>query len=463
MTHMTVPAAASPGFSSLVVALSYVVVELNANLDGLDNQAEANLGDLKTLRDASTRVDDALATVTDGVATLSASADETAASASERLPLVLENADRFRVLAEWGAGISERARLLEQTLHEITAANRKIAQIARQVNILAVNASIEAARAGEAGRGFAVVAEAINDLSRQTAKAAGGVSQSVESLTSWTRSLRDDAERFAPEFAAGAAGSVEAGRFVEGIVADMTRARDGIAEVQDAIVDLRQENDRARAAHDAIDRTGAAAARDLREARERSDRMTSACERLLQNSVETDPEGPEYRFVLHMREAAERASAAIEKGLADGRISRAALFDYSYTERPGSDPLQHDTPFSRFMDEAVQPILEDSLGYDPTVVFCAICDRYGYIPTHNLKFSQPQGSDPAWNAAHCRNRRIFSDRVGRGAGANTMPFLLQVYRRDMGAEGFVMMKDLSVPIRVAGRHWGALRMGYRDP
>jgi methyl-accepting chemotaxis protein len=87
-------------------------------------------------------------------------------------------------------------------------------------------------------------------------------------------------------------------------------------------------------------------------------------------------------------------------------------------------------------------------------------DRNGYLPTHNLKFSKPQGRNPEWNAAHCRNRRIFNDRTGLAAGRNEKPFLLQSYRRDMGAGRHVLMKDLSVPILVKGRHWGGLRLGY---
>jgi methyl-accepting chemotaxis protein len=45
--------------------------------------------------------------------------------------------------------------------------------------------------------------------------------------------------------------------------------------------------------------------------------------------------------------------------------------------------------------------------------------------------------------------------------ANTKPFLLQTYRRNMGGGKFVLMKDLSAPIMVNGRHWGAFRVGYR--
>jgi methyl-accepting chemotaxis protein len=96
-------------------------------------------------------------------------------------------------------------------------------------------------------------------------------------------------------------------------------------------------------------------------------------------------------------------------------------------------------------------------------VFCAAVDRNGYLPTHNLKFSKQQGSDPVWNNANCRNRRIFNDPVGLRSGANRESFVIQLYRRDMGGGQFIMMKDVSAPIWIKNRHWGGFRMGYKVP
>jgi methyl-accepting chemotaxis protein len=32
----------------------------------------------------------------------------------------------------------------------------------------------------------------------------------------------------------------------------------------------------------------------------------------------------------------------------------------------------------------------------------------------------------------------------------------------MGGGTFVLMKDVSAPVMVRGRHWGGVRMGYRQ-
>jgi methyl-accepting chemotaxis protein len=137
------------------------------------------------------------------------------------------------------------------------------------------------------------------------------------------------------------------------------------------------------------------------------------------------------------------------------------LFDESYEPIPGTDPRQMRTRFVDVTDRRFPDIQEPMLNFDPRVVFCAAVDRNGYLPTHNAKFSKPQGKDVAWNTANCRNRRIFADRVGLAAGRNEQAFLVQTYRRDMGGGQYALMKDVSAPIAVGGRHWGGLRLAYK--
>ena len=89
-------------------------------------------------------------------------------------------------------------------------------------------------------------------------------------------------------------------------------------------------------------------------------------------------------------------------------------------------------------------------------------DQNGYLPTHNLQYNEPQRPhDPAWNAAHCRNRRIFNDRAGLAAGRCSGTFLLQTYERDMGGAQRVMLKEADAPVMVRLRRWGGFRLCYR--
>lgn len=58
-----------------------------------------------------------------------------------------------------------------------------IGGIARQINLVALNAAIEAARAGESGRAFSAVAGEVRNLSTRTAEAAHSLSRTIENLT----------------------------------------------------------------------------------------------------------------------------------------------------------------------------------------------------------------------------------------------------------------------------------------
>ena len=200
---------------------------------------------------------------------------------------------------------------------------------------------------------------------------------------------------------------------------------------------------------------------NLGAAAENFDGLVSFAERLVGLIAHSGVETPDSALIARCMADAARAGTLMEKAIESGVIRRDDLFDETYRPIEGSDPVQYMTRFTELTDRLMPEIQEAMLEADSRVAFCAAIDRKGYIPTHNHIYSQPQGTDPVWNAANCRNRRIFNDRTGLAAGRNTEPFLMQTYRRDMGGGVFVLMKDLSAPIVVHGRHWGGLRIGVR--
>lgn len=167
-------------------------------------------------------------------------------------------------------------------------------------------------------------------------------------------------------------------------------------------------------------------------------------------------------FVTRAIEAGHELSKIFERGIASGALTLEQMFDENYVEIAGTDPKQYRTQYLDWADRALPPFQESFLAKDRRMAFCVMIDRNGYLPVHNKLYSQPQRpGDVAFNTANSRNRRIFNDPAGLAAGRNTRSFLIQSYARDMGGGQTVMMREIDVPVRVRGRHWGGFRTAYK--
>jgi methyl-accepting chemotaxis protein len=77
-------------------------------------------------------------------------------------------------------------KLLEEKTRSIGQILNVINDIARQTNLLSLNASIESARAGSYGKGFAVVAEEIRKLAEQSLHSANQIRGIIEEINTYT-------------------------------------------------------------------------------------------------------------------------------------------------------------------------------------------------------------------------------------------------------------------------------------
>ena len=167
-------------------------------------------------------------------------------------------------------------------------------------------------------------------------------------------------------------------------------------------------------------------------------------------------------FVTRAMEAGDAITKLFENAVAKGDITLEDLFDENYVKIEGTDPVQYRTRFLDWADRALPEIQEAMLARDARAAFCAVIDRNGYLPVHNKIYSQRQRpGDTAWNTANARNRRIFNDPAGLASGRNIRSYLIQSYARDMGNGTTIMMREIDVPIRVKGRHWGGFRTAYK--
>jgi methyl-accepting chemotaxis protein len=347
-------------------------------------------------------------------------------------------------------------------LAQVAKVSGSIEAIAKQTNLLALNATIEAARAGAAGKGFAVVAGEVKSLAEATRQATHLINDTVRDLDGQISSLigaSGDASLRAKSAGEGAAriqniifrvqdGFTAVGKEIDGVAKAATSNLAHCDMVIDELGNLAKGVD--------------LSSTDLELADDRVARLLDLSEGLIALIADSGVETSDAPLIRVVIDAAKQISSIFEAAVERGDIGLDQLMDEQYREIPGTNPKQYLTNYVAFTDRVLPPIQDPIQKIDPRIVFCVAWAKGGYLPTHNPNYRLPQGPDPVWNNANCRNKRLFDDRAVKKVAANTKPFLLQTYRRDMGGGNFVLMKDLSSPIRVRGRHWGAFRIGFRQ-
>jgi len=358
--------------------------------------------------------------------------------------------------------IESRLGAVSSALSQVAKVSTSIEAIAKQTNLLALNATIEAARAGDAGRGFAVVAAEVKNLAEATRQATHQIGDTVKGLDGQLGSLIGESS----EASGRAKDAGEGAAQIQHIIA---RVQDGFGKVSQEIDGVTRAATSNLAHCDEVIGELANLAKgvdlsstDLKHADERVAKLLETSEGLIAMIADSGVETSDAPLIRVVVETARRISEVFETAIARGEITLDRLMDENYREIAGTDPKQYMTNYVEFTDRALPAIQDPIQKSDPRIVFCVAWAKGGYLPTHNPNYRHPQGKDPVWNNANCRNRRLFNDRAVRKVAANTRPFLLQTYRRDMGGGNFVLMKDLSSPIFIRGRHWGAFRMGFRE-
>ncbi|MGN7611530.1 methyl-accepting chemotaxis protein [Magnetococcales bacterium HHB-1] len=161
--------------SSNVETIATSVAQTNANINTVASAAEEMTANIAGVNTSLKQVDDSTNRVAGSIQSMSHSLTD--------VQKLCHNAhDDSQSAQKKTVNASDVMGGLSYSADEIVTVVDVINNIAKQTNMLALNASIEAAGAGEAGKGFAVVANEVKDLARQTTEATEMIASKIDEM-----------------------------------------------------------------------------------------------------------------------------------------------------------------------------------------------------------------------------------------------------------------------------------------
>ncbi len=186
-----------------------ILGRLNIKIQETNYQTESLIGIIENIAKRVEEQMDFISHVVDEIESYSAMAQELNASsqssfetAENTLTVIEEGNDAVNNTINSMKDIEESISIVMKEIDELKSNSLQInsilniiKDIAKQTNLLSLNASIEAARAGEAGRGFAVVASEVKKLADRCAKSADDISVLVNNMNNSVNNTIDAINR----------------------------------------------------------------------------------------------------------------------------------------------------------------------------------------------------------------------------------------------------------------------------
>ncbi len=389
-------------------------------------------------------------------------ADAIQSSTQNNLDLAQRSLTQMETVASTMRSTNDHIEHFSSTVTELHASSMKINEIVSlindisdQTNLLALNAAIEAARAGEAGRGFAVVADEVRKLAEKVKTATQVIGQNTQSMINLVSDTSAKTQTIVGEVTR-ATGYVEASASdLTTMVSDFRQTTEQLSSISSAIANLRDSNETIHREVEEIRNHSVDISGRMKQCQDSAKTLRESTEDL-QCTLADFRTGNSGFDTLHDKCATFRnQTAAILQRLADRGIN---IFDQAYKDIAGSNPKRYTTAYDGQCDGELTRLYDQLLQDIPGLVYSLAVDNNGYAPAHNSQFSNPPSGNPAIDLGKCRHKRIFNDPVGLKLARNQKSSLFQTYVRDTGE----ILNDLSMPIMINGRHWGAVRIGFKS-
>ena len=230
-------------FREVLQQVQLMFDQVNSSRESIAREALLSRVFLRSERGLSMAIEHTNISLT-GVCDRSSSSQQLAASFAESATRMSDAASRMSgALGQAQAAAYTGVSSLEDLNAKSVAIQKMSAQIdgiAKQTNLLALNAAIEAARAGEAGRGFAVVADEVRKLADQCQSSAeqitkaiseilhslAGATGNISELNGSVTAARETADVFGTELSQSAASATQ----VESMARDILTGAESVSK-----------------------------------------------------------------------------------------------------------------------------------------------------------------------------------------------------------------------------------------
>jgi methyl-accepting chemotaxis protein len=342
---------------------------------------------------------------------------------------------------------------LFQSSQQITRIIRIIREISDKTNLLALNAAIEAARAGEQGRGFAVVSEEVRQLAEKTKQSTIMISSSIEEMMSLVHFTRGETEGITEDISHSCNILSNVADSYHILVDRLESSANQVTQISTELSSVQQGNDHILEQTDSIRDLSSQIFEQVQASSSYAEGLCTNSEALQLSLGAFQPGGTKIDSLIDIAYEYRDAVAAAVNHLIEQGVN---MFDQNYRLIVGSNPPRYRTQYDHQIEAQLREINDHFMMKAPGAIFALAVDNRGYAPAHNTKVSEEPTGDIDHDTRLCRHKRIFNDPVGlKGASQLQVPSLLQTYVRDTGE----VVNDLSVPVFVEGKHWGAVRIG----
>ena len=252
--------------SSTIEDLMSSIVQIGASISNtgmnLRNQTDSvgqSAQSISKILDMIHRLEELVQTQGKAVQGASTAVEQMVGNITEVDKSVDKMAHSFGVLDQTAQNGVETQNELQKQIIEIenqskllSEANKVIANIAGQTNLLAMNAAIEAAHAGDAGQGFAVVADEIRKLSETSSAQSKTIGAQLKSIQTAINLVVQATQHGVQDYANLSKEIRETDTLVQQIKEAMTEQQQGSSQILDALSDMNESTEQVQSASQEI-------------------------------------------------------------------------------------------------------------------------------------------------------------------------------------------------------------------